>query len=201
MEPIRRGRLSRGVSGHDRPPRGSTSGPQGWRWVGDPDLLRLWRECTLGFMPGPRVSPRGSFRRQGVNTVEFLATFCRPVPAPTAWARSHHSPDRRAIPGVAGLDGSRREPFPQATMRAACSTGRDRLAHGDDPEAGAEGGRGAAAGPGVWGLRHGPPCHQGRGGFPTPCVLGMRCPVVESVGEGVSTCAPRDQVVAAFLMP
>ena len=38
--------------------------------------------------------------------------------------------------------------------------------------------------------------------FPTPCVLGHEVAgVVEEVGDGVVTCAPGDQVAAAFLMP
>jgi hypothetical protein len=50
----------------------------------------------------------------------------------------------------------------------------DPLARGDDPQAGAEGGRGAAAGPGVRGLRHGPARHQGRGGVPDALRAGPR---------------------------
>ena len=43
---------------------------------------------------------------------------------------------------------------------------------------------------------------KGEVGFPTPCVLGHEVSgVVEAVGAGVVTCAPGDQVVAAFLMP
>ena len=43
---------------------------------------------------------------------------------------------------------------------------------------------------------------KGEVGFPTPCVLGHEVSgVVEAVGAGVSSCAPGDPVVAAFLMP
>ena len=43
---------------------------------------------------------------------------------------------------------------------------------------------------------------KGEVGFPTPCVLGHEVSgVVEAVGDGVVTCAPGDQVAAAFLMP
>jgi succinate semialdehyde reductase (NADPH) len=43
---------------------------------------------------------------------------------------------------------------------------------------------------------------KGEVSFPTPCVLGHEVSgVVEAVGAGVVTCAPGDQVVAAFLMP
>jgi succinate semialdehyde reductase (NADPH) len=43
---------------------------------------------------------------------------------------------------------------------------------------------------------------KGEVAFPTPCVLGHEVSgVVEEVGAGVVSCAPGDQVVAAFLMP
>ncbi len=43
---------------------------------------------------------------------------------------------------------------------------------------------------------------KGEVGFPTPCVLGHEVSgVVQAVGDGVVTCAPGDQVAAAFMMP
>ena len=138
--------------------------------------------CTGRGHPMPATSPARGCSRASTSGKIVLYSL---TPA------GHRGPDGGCVgcsagrahpvwpPASATLLGSQewqqREPhFPADDARGRPRRAGNGPPRGDDPEAGAEGGRGAAAGPGVRGLRHGPARHQGRGGFPDALRAGPR---------------------------